>query len=257
MKNVLWVLILIFLASYSGNSQTKLVDEWSASIGYLNFQGDYGQRGDFSSTLGNYGATIGGKVYFNFLDSDRVMCYTCTHIKFNLALDAGYSKLSFDKAYDDAVDSYSIQKLKAFSGQIYFLNISANVEYHLSDLRNFSFFDDSFIYRLDPYFGVGVGAMAYSVDVESDLGDFETDPSILPDSFIGGIYEDPDVVPAINFELGVRYMFSDEIQFTFSNKWMYFISDKVDGLIPNESMVDNKYNDWLFTPSFGVVFFIY
>jgi hypothetical protein len=55
----------------------------------------------------------------------------------------------------------------------------------------------------------------------------------------------------------MRYQITQELQLNFNNKWMYFLSDKVDGLTPNPKIVGNKYNDWLFSPSLGVVIFIW
>ncbi len=255
MKQFLWILIVTFSVSYTIHAQRALIDEWEANIGYLNMQGDFGQRDDFSSTFGNSGAMIGGKIYFNLLDSDRILCYACKHVKFDLSFNLGYSTLSFDKAYEK-INSPYYDKVKALNGQFYYGSLAANVEYHVADFSNFRFYDDGLIYRLDPYFGLGFGVVFYDVNIESDLGNFETNPTILPSAFVGGIYDEPGIVPAINFEVGVRYLLNDELQLTFNNKWVYFISDKVDGLEPNPDLVKNKYNDWLFSPSVGLVIFI-
>ncbi len=257
MKRVFIILLLIFAGS-TMHAQRALIDEWEASIGYLNFQGDYGERGDFSTTLGSSGGMIGAKVYFNLLDSDQTGCYACTHVKFNLGLNTGYSVLSFSKAYNDMnYNSLSYLKIKAFNGQVYFLNLAANVEYHITDLRNIDFFSNSIFTKLDPYLGVGFGVMFYGVDVDSSLGNYEKNPEILPDGFAGGIYSEPGITPSINIEFGMRYQITQELQLNFNNKWMYFLSDKVDGLTPNPKIVENKYNDWLFSPSLGVVIFIW
>ncbi len=252
MKKIFY--ILIFFSIFNLKAQYyAFINEWEASIGYLNFQGDYGQRSDFSSSFANSGAIIGGKIYFSLANPRGAGKF----FKFPLGFNTGYSVLSFNDAYNDVANTPGVEKIKAISGQVYFLNLSFGVEYHMTDLRNINFFSDSFISKLDPYFGAGFGAMFYGVDVESDLGNYEKNPEILPAAFVNKIYSDPGIVPSVNLELGIRYQISQELQLSFNNKWMYFLSDKVDGLSPNPDLAENKYNDWLFSPSVGVVIFIY
>ncbi len=254
MKRIFFTLLLVLFASVNSNAQLTLIDEWEANIGYLNFQGDYGTRGIFSSTLPNSGGMIGGKVYFNLLDAENTGCYSCQHLKFHLGFNTGYSILSFSGVKGDGVYH---AKLAAINGQIYFLDLSANTEFHFNNLRYRDYFSTSFFNKADPYVGVGIGFMAYGVDIESALGNYEKNPSILPESFVGNMYPKGGFVPSFNLEVGLRYQFTDELQLTFNNKWMYFLSDKVDGVAPDPKIVDNNHDDWLFSPSVGVVIFIY
>jgi len=233
-------------------AKKSFIDEWEVSVGYVNFQGDFGQRGYFETTLGNSGGVLGVKVYLNFLDPDRIQCYSCAHLKFNVSLNTGYSALSYGTAYK----SSDFVALKSLSGYIYFVDLGMNMEYHLSDLKNRKFLSNGFLHNFDPYFGFGFGGMYYNVDVESSLGNFETNPTIVPDALAGRIHNGNSFVPALNAELGLRYRFSEFMQFVFNNKWKYFFSDDVDGINPNPAIVDNKYNDWFFTPSLGVVIFV-
>ena len=264
MKKFLLFFIFSMLMTFNYTNvqaQRRLVDEWEASIGYLNFQGDYGQRSDFTSTFGSAGGMIGAKMYLNLLDEDRVNCYSCQHFKFNLAINTGYSTLNFNRAYNK-FDNLAILKIKAISGQVYFFDLAANVEYHLSNLRNIDFFSSSIFNKIDPYVGVGFGGIFYNVDVDSALGNFEKDPSILPSAFQPDEYgerafNESKITASANLEVGIRYRFSQDLQLNFNNKWMYFFSDRVDGLVPDPEEADNLYNDWLFSPSLGVVIFIY
>ena len=258
MKRLILLISFSLLLAFNAGAQA-LVDEWEANIGYLNFQGDYGQRADFQTTLANQGGMIGGKIYFNLLNSNRPECYACQHLKFHLGFNTGYSVLSFDKSYYEykPYQADLIRKIKAINGQVYFLDLSANVEYHLSNLRYIDFFSSNIFNKIDPYVGIGAGGIFYSVDVDSELGNFEKDPSILPSPFVGRVYNENSIAFSANLEVGIRYRFSQDLQLSFNNKWMYFLSDRVDGLNPNPKMATNKYNDWLFSPSLGVVIFIY
>ena len=252
MKKLAFILLL-FIGYANTDAQYALIDEWEASIGYLNMQGDFGQRNDFSTTMGNSGGMLGGKIYFNLANPDGAGKF----LKFPLGFNTGYSALSFSKAYNDAPQSVNVLKIKAITGQVYFLNLSFGVEYHIADLRNVDYFSTNLFSKLDPYFGVGVGAMFYGVDIESSLGNYKKNPTILPEGFENRVYADPGIVPSLNLEVGLRFRISQELQLNFNNKWMYFMSDKVDGLVPDPQLVENKYNDWLFSPSIGIVIFIY
>jgi len=256
MNRLYTAFIIAFFSIGITGAQKSFIDEWEAQIGYMNFQGDYGVRGDFGSTLGNSGGTIGGKIYLNFLDYERINCYSCTHLKFNIGFNTGYSALSYGNSYKDNMSVEGL-KLQAISGQYYFFSTGLNIEYHLADLRNIDFFSSSFLNKFDPYIGIGGGITFYNADVESALGNLEKSPEIVPEPFKDRIYQGAGFTPMANLELGIRYRFDEELQFVFSNKWRYYFSDKVDGIEPNPEQADNLYNDWMFTPSFGVVIFIF
>jgi hypothetical protein len=259
MKKINFILILSFLTFFAVQGQNKLVEEWEINLGYLNVQGDFGERGTFSTTLGNSGVLVGTKVFFNLLDPNRSDCYSCKHLKFNLNFNSGYSNLGFNSKYKKInPDNINYKKVLALNGSLFFVNLGANMEFHLKDLKRVDVKNifNSFIDKLDPYVGVGLSVNYYSSKVNSDLGNFELNPAILPDGFAGRIYSEPGIVPSTNIEVGLRFLVSNEIQLNINNKWIYFISDKVDGLVPDPEIVENKHDDWLFSPSFGVVIFI-
>ncbi len=249
MKKIVLLTYLLLGIQYT---QAQLVDEYEASIGYSIFQGDYGVRGDFTSTLGNSGFLIGGKAYFSLLDYYRGGCYPCQHLKFPLSFNIGYSLLNFDQA-DFNLDSPEAIKVKAFRGKIFQSSISFGVEYHVGDLKKYAFGVDNFIQNFDPYVGFNVGAAVYAVTVSSDLGDYELNPSVLPDAFEGHIYDEPNLVPVITLEAGVRYKLTGGFNLTVSGKWLYYSSDRVDGLSPDPNIVDNLHDDWQFSPAIGIV----
>ena len=257
MKKIILIALLMAFVHYNsfGQRQQQLVDEYEVSVGYSVFQGDYGVKGDFTSTLGNSGFLIGGKAYFNILNYDNYNCYPCKHVKFPLGYNIGYSLLNFDKV-DFKNNSIESLKLKAFRGQIFESSLSFGFEYHIGDLNKFAFNTEYFYQNFDPYFGASIGGTAYVVKLKSDLGDYETNPGILPEAFKGGIYDKPGAVGMLLLEAGLRYKISSSINLTLSSKWLYYFSDKVDGLVPNPDMVPNVHNDWQFSPAIGVVFLL-
>jgi hypothetical protein len=71
-----FLIFLLFISNFI-IAQTRLVDEYEVNLGRSFFQGDYGKRSDFSSTLGSTGFVLGGKAYFNILDYNKNTCYPC------------------------------------------------------------------------------------------------------------------------------------------------------------------------------------
>ncbi len=252
-KNIFAFFFIILWGGAIG--QVRFIDEYEVNIGYSIFQGDYGQRDDFSSNLGSSGFLLGGKMYLNFLDYYS-NCYACKHIKFPLIFNVGYSNLNFDKAYNDLNLTPDLIKVKAFSGSIFQSQVSLGVEYHIGDLNAFSFSASPFLETFDPFIGGSIGLTAYVTRLESKLGDYNTNPNVLPGAFVNGIYDKPGVVPTLAFEGGFRYKLNSFLAITVNSRWIYYLSDKVDGLAPNPNMVNNEYNDWQFSPSIGVVFLL-
>lgn len=252
------VLLLLVLIWSTSNGQRKYFDEYEINAGYSLFQGDYGERGKFSSTLGNNGFLVGGKAFLTLLDYNSPSCYTCKHIKFPLIFNVGYSFLGFDKAYNDidlTTDSQLV-KVKAINGSIFQSHVGFGAEYHIGDLNAISFSDDVFLEKFDPFIGVNIGITAYVVNLKSDLGDIDTDPSVIPIAFEGGIYNKPSVAPTFMLETGFRYKINGSMAISVNSRWIYYLSDKVDGLVPNPARVNNLYNDWQFSPSVGLVFLL-
>jgi len=258
MKKLLFLFIILAFQPINAQmfSGYKVIDEYEASIGYLNVQGDFGKRNRFDTTLGSSGATAGAKAYINFNDPyDYSRTYLGKHLKFNIATDMGYSNLSH-RNYPNPHNNPNIVKLEAITGQFYYFDLGFNMEYHISDLRAFNFFSSSFFTKFDPYVGGGVYGFLYNVDLESSLGNFEKTPSILPTPYLGAIHNGSRTAMGIHIETGIRYRFSDKLLFNVKSDWMYFLNDDIDGLSPNPDSVENLYNDWLLKTQFGIVIFI-
>ncbi len=244
--------IIPFLIFQSVNAQffqeQRTIDEIEVSLGLLNFQGDFGIRNRFETTLKSLGANLGAKVYLNLTNPYNSTTYLGTHITYNIALNLSYSNLAH-KGYED------YPKLDAITGRNYSIGLGVNVEYHLSDIRNSSFFTNDFLYSFDPYAGVGLYGYYYNVILESSLGDIN-DPDVLPSSYKNAIYNGSRFVGAFHLETGIRYKHSDLVHYVLKSDWMYFMDDKVDGLNPDPNLVRNLHNDWTLTTSIGVIFYI-
>ncbi len=255
MKKIILSFIIILTWSVS-NGQRKYFDEYEINAGYSLFQGDYGVRGDFSSTLGNNGFLLGGKAFLVLLDYTRPNCYGCKHIKFPLIFNVGYTNLNFDKAYNQPSLNSELQKVKAIGGSIFESQVSFGIEYHVGDLNAISFSSNAIFEKFDPFVGLSFGITAHVTNLESALGDIDTNPGIIPTAFQSGLYNKPGVAPTFMLETGFRYKINDRMAISLNSRWMYYLSDKVDGLVPDASKVNNLYNDWQFSPSIGLIFLL-
>ncbi len=250
MKKLLFIILIFFLNSLQAQffQEQRTIDEFEISFGLQNVQGDFGIRDRFDTTLKNLGLGLTGKMYLNLSNPLNSHTYLGSHIKYNVALNLFYSNLAH-KDYED------YPQIDAITGTNYSIGLGFNLEYHMSDIRNSSFFVNDFLYSFDPYAGIGIYGYYYNVELESSLGDIN-DPAILPDAYVNGIYNGSRFTGAFHIEAGIRYKYSEDIHFSFKSEWTYFMDDKVDGLYPNSTMVENRNNDWTLTTSFGIIFYI-
>jgi len=256
MKKIILVFSLMLTTNSLLIAQEKFIDEYELALGYSIFQGDFGESGEFPTTYGNSGILLNAKAYFNLFDYNKPNCYTCRHIKFPFGFTAGYSNLNFDEAYKDIEQpTLNLIKLKAISGSVLYTSVSMGMEYHIGDLYKYAFETENFLQNFDPFIGGSIGVGAYKVDLESSLGDIN-DPNNLPEAFREGIYNQFGIVPMASFIGGMRVKLKSTLSLTLNTNWIYFFSDKVDGLVPKPSLVSNDHDDWLFSTSIGVVFLL-
>jgi len=251
MKKIILGIFVLFNTYFI---QAQLVQEYELDAGFTVFQGDYGVRGDFFSTLGNSGYLFNGKAYFSFLNYDKKDCYSCKHIKFPLNFNIGYTLINFDKTDQYSHGTPTEIKIRALRGKLFTTSVSLGFEYHIGDLTGNSLRKSKFFNKVDPYFGLSAGVAVYVIKLTSDLGDIWTNPDVLIKPFKNRAYDHPALVPMLTFEPGMRFKISNRINAVINAKFLYYVSDKVDGLVPDPTMVDNLYNDWQFSPSLGIVF---
>lgn len=247
-------LVLLSLLSVGVFSQSFSF-EAGFNLGTASFQTDYGQRGDFKSGVtGNMGLAVGGAVYMNFfgkagLWNDRADIIS-THFK--LKGEVSYMKANLEHfgSYVEETSTESL-KLKATHGSTSVLNTGITFEYHFNDIANFSSKRNQV---LDPYIGIG-GLISYSKPTfESDLGDYKSDPSLLPTVYQNdAVFTDPSTSFSALFSLGSRIKAGEKGDFVVDARWQMFTSNTVDGLDPKLNA--NKFNDWAFAATVGYVFY--
>lgn len=246
--------LLVFSLLSIGVFSQSNVFEAGFNVGTSSFQTDYGQRGDLKSGVtGNMGLAIGGVVYMNLFSNssrwDDKLNFFASHLK--LKGEISYMKANLEH-YGSYVEGTSPEalKLKATHGSTSVLNTGVTLEYHFNDIFNYSKKRTQF---LDPYIGIG-GLLSYSNPTfVSDLGDYTTNPSVLPTVYQNNaIFTDPKASFSGVFSLGSRIKAGDKSDFIVDARWQVFTSNTVDGLDPKIDA--NKFNDWAFNATIGYVF---
>jgi len=259
MHTKLFILIaFIFLFSTYMKAQTNASLEAGFSVGLVSFQTDYGERGDFKSGVtGNVGLALGGVVYVNFFNLDPVLNgplqWGQKHLK--LKIEGSYLQANLEHygryAQEDTEDG---AKLRNMTGKSRVLNFGTILEYHPFPIPDYVSIKDK---KTTPYFGLGVMAGYSMPSVDTTVGDWETNPSILIDAYQlpDGIVDDNSrIALSLMFSGGLRFKLDDNSALQVDMRWQYFSSDLIDGLDPNPELVPNNHNDWLYYLNFGYIY---
>jgi hypothetical protein len=252
MRFKLFILTSVFFLSYQlAKAQINANFEASLNLGLASFQTDYGERGDFKSGVsGNVGFAVGGSLYVNFFNTDPSITgdpnWMQRHLK--LKLEASYlsAKLEHFGLYKEE-NSHNGNLLENMKGSTSVINFGTILEYHPFVIPDFV---PGISRKLSPYLGLGVmGGYA--------MPSVETDQSKLIEAYQGGTNR-TDATPFLTYSLipsaGVRFRFDSGQVIMLDMRWQYFNSDFVDGLNPNDDLVPNKHNDWLYYLNIGYVF---
>ncbi len=251
------ILLVVFGLILSNNMQSqKFSYELGFNLGASSFQTDYGERGDTQSGLtGNMGFAAGATLFMDFNNGEGLWSDKTDWFRshFKARFDISYMKADLDHfgVYADG-NTEGAKFLKAMHGTSSTINIGAAMEYHFNDIF---IFNDSRRQLFDPFFNLGFETVFSQPTLQSDLGDYKTDPNVLYPAYrTNAVFVEPAVTFAINFGIGTKIRAGESGDFLVETKWRYFSSDKIDGLVP---VLDaNKFNDWMFHVGLGYVFYL-
>ena len=134
--------------------------------------------------------------------------------------------------------------MAAMKGSTKIYSFGAHVEYLIFD----SYYDKKF----EPYLVAGFHYNIYDPEIETELGDWEDDPNLLPTDFLDeGNNVGLSHSPSFSFGVGTRYNVGN-ISLFLEMKTQRFLSDTIEGLNPQTG--ENKNKDWLSLAQVGVVF---
>jgi len=108
--------------------------------------------------------------------------------------------------------------------------------------------------KWNPYFSAGFKYSLYTNTLNSTLGDWRSDISVLPEKYQGAdqLAIGNGSVISLTLGAGTRYKLSEKFDLAANLDWQYFFSDAVDGLQTDH--ISNKKNEWLMHLQVGIIY---
>ena len=249
MRFKLFILLPVILLSYASvSAQANASMEASVNLGFTSFQTDYGEDGNFKSSFtGNMGYAVGGSLYVNFFNTNPSVAgypnWLQKHLK--LKLEVSYLSAKLEHFGDNVGDRDHMKGLASV------INFGTVLEYHPFVLPDFV---PGIRKKLTPYVGFGVMGTFAMPKVETNQSSLIKAYQIGDDGF-----KHADDAPVFTYSLmpsgGLRYQLDNGNAIMMDMRWQYFGSDFIDGLSPNNDVIDgaNKHNDWLYYFNVGYV----
>ena len=250
------LLTLIILFSMPKTfAQLELSHEFGITTGPVTMQTDYGERHHLpSSTATSFG--IAAVHYLSFYGSNynwrNGASYFSDHFKLKTEVSYYFNNSLEHKGryVDDGASNPIVNELRAMHGKTKSLNFGTALEYYFKNLEDYGllFNDDD---RFAPYVSAGLQFNMFTPELTSDLGDWTTNPSVLPEKWQDQVYVGKQNAFSMTMSAGTRYKF-DNFDLVLDARWQYFFTDKYDGL-DSKKDESSKFNDTLIYFSVGVV----
>lgn len=251
----LFILVILF-SMPRAFAQIEFSNEFGINLGPVIMQTDYGERHHLpSSTATSFG--VAAIHYLSFYGDNynwrNGASFFSDHFKLKTEVSYYFNNsLEHKGRYVEPGGSGEEfrQKLKAMKGKTKSFNIGTGLEYYFKNLEDYGllFNDDD---RFAPYIGLGIQFNMFNPEFSSDLGDWTTNPSILPEKWQDNIYVGKQQAFSMIMNAGTRYKLNN-FDLVLDARWQYFFTDKLDGLDQKDD--SSKFNDTLIYISFGVVF---
>lgn len=266
----LTLLTLIFTPKVFG----QILGSFSSEIGILTgpvaFYGDYGQRNDFATNIGNTGWGFALTHYVNFAYRADCKCYnqdTFFNDRFKVRTEITFHKTNFEhfgQWVQPTQTSFTADQLRAMKGSSSIFDVGAQLEYHFFSIRDFMADGKKWA----PYISTGVHWVGFDPYAYSDFGPLNT-PITTPDKYYYSFQQAGGSTWSIVTSAGTRYKINKSTDLLLDWRWQYYFSNWVDGLNPQiefntqalglnngVSVPENKANDWIFWINFGGVFYL-
>lgn len=255
MTKYLSFLILTLLLGFGSYAQTDLSHEFGIAAGPITMQTDYGERHHLpSSTMTSFGVSV--VHYLSFYGSNynwrNGASFFSDHFKLKTELSYYFNNSLEHKGKYAAPGSNNAEadKLRAMTGKTKMFNIGTQLEYYFKNLEDYGLlFNDND--KWAPYVSAGVHFNMFDPEINSTMGNWESNPSVLPQKWQNNVYPDKDNTFSLTLSAGTRYRVG-KVDLVLDGRWQYFFSDRIDGLDANDGT--SKYNDTAIYISLGVVF---
>ncbi|GGG91476.1 hypothetical protein GCM10011416_05150 [Polaribacter pacificus] len=241
-------LFFICVFSISVKAQ-EAIHEVGVFLGTGAIQTDFGQRNDFFSSYGNNVISFSATHYIQFYSqelkvSDRYHWKKHFMLKSEINIFTRANFEHFGKYTEGS--SVSAQKLSAMKGHASVMSIGVSAEYYLRSLYNDVLWN--------PFVTLGFKYSWYNNGLESDLGDWRTDITVLP-----GKYQTPNALnvgrgstPTIALGAGTRLRLTSRLDLAGIFNWHIYFSDTVDGL--QADVPENRNDEWMTNIQVGLIY---
>ena len=241
-------LLFIVVISLSLKAQ-ETIHEVGVFLGTGAIQTDYGQRQDFLSSYGNNVLSLSFTHYMQFY-SQELRSSDSYHWKKHFMLKSEvniFTRAEFEH-YGKYIEGTSIaaQKMRAMKGSASVMSVGLSTEYYLRSLYN--------DVKWNPFVTLGFKYSWFNNDLSSDLGDWRTDITVLPDKYqtANALEVGRGSTPTIALGAGIRLRLTDRFDLAGVFNWHLYFSDTVDGLKAN--VPENKNNEWMTAIQVGLIY---
>jgi hypothetical protein len=242
------------LAPLTANSQ-HFTHDIGLHAGTATIQTDYGVRENFLSSYGNSAISLSLTHTLHFFNKDprwnadhKLWSYLALRSEINIITNANFQHHGqFIIGNTDLA-----RQLRAMTGTTNITSIGFQLEYYMKCLKDFIYpWSDI---KWNPYILAGLQYSSFSNTLNSELGDWEQDITVLPTKWTvpGAIKIGKGKTFAATFGAGVRYKLTSKLDLNGQLNWQFFFSDTVDGL--RARVVENKNNEWLINLQVGVIY---
>ena len=242
------------MIAYTTKAQ-HLTHDVGLFVGTATIQTDYGQRDEFLSSYGNSALSFSLVHYLHFFNLDTRWNSEddiANHLMIKSELNL-MSTANFEHHGKYIIgDTDLARQLRGMKGSISLMNIGIQAEYYFKDLKSFMFpYSEE---KWNPYLSLGFKFSRYKNTLTSDLGDWESDITVLPQKYRapGHLAVGAGSTWSLTLGAGTRYKLSEKFDLAANFNWQYFFSDAVDGLQAN--VLENKKNEWLVHLQVGIIY---
>jgi hypothetical protein len=251
-KNKFIVIISVIVFNISSSISQNTPQGLGVQMGNSIIHSDYGEG--HSSDVNALSVSLSHSLYFFGISSWRKQNTLNHHIALRSELNfVSNIKLSHKGEYVNGNSNLSTQ-LRAMTGSFKITNIGFQGEIYLKNLKEFIYYNNQYGTNLNPYLLAGIQFSIFKNSLNSTLGDWTQDSSVLPEK-----WRDPTETSvgrgtsfSSTFGLGTRYKLNNEIDLNAQFKWQFFFSDNLDGLRSNSP--ENEDNEWSTVFQIGFIY---
>jgi opacity protein-like surface antigen len=251
-KNKFIVILSVIVFNISSSISQNTPQGLGVQVGNSIIHSDYGEGN--SSDVNALSVSLTHSLYFFGISSWRKQNTLNHHIALRSELNfVSNIKLSHKGEYVNGNGNLATQ-LRAMTGSFKITNIGFQGEIYLKNLKEFIYYNNQYGTNLNPYLLAGIQFSIFKNSLNSTLGDWTQDSSVLPEK-----WRDPSDTSvgrgtsfSSTFGLGTRYKLNNEIDLNAQFKWQFFFSDNLDGLRSNSP--ENEDNEWSTVFQIGFIY---